>query len=185
MSKNTSARNKRLARARAQRERRSAQYPLWHNRPPYAPYAEWIRVPEGAATRGLHGAGLPPGDREFLDDLVRLGPVYAGRVPMAALYLEQQIQRGHIFIAAPGAPETDGAHRLTIAELQSDVRDPAYLAQLDEMFPQAQFAPVAGDSAEDVGHILHRLHFQGVLVMNDLHVLHPQLPGLMPAAPHA
>lgn len=144
--KNRSARQKRLSR---QRTGRQARHPLRALQPPFRPYEEWISVPAGAEQ--LPDGVLDEDLRAFHTMVAELAPLYAGCVPLAAVYLEQHIRQGVLPIVDPTRP------------------DMASLVPVDEF---AAACTVAGDLPGDqVGPTLHELHFHGALVVDDDHVI--------------
>lgn len=154
MSKPRSARTKRLAREREQRAaRRAPVHPLRALQPPFRPYAEWISVPPGADVpwpARLQNAGAA----QLHAMVLRLAPLYAGQLPLAALYLEQQIERGTLHIARP--EDFELVTRLAVDEVAA-------------LFTAAGIG-TPGDGAGP-SEYLHELHFHGALVLDDDHVI--------------
>lgn len=161
--RNRSARQKRLAREHRQRAaRQTAACPLKALNPPYEAYQQWFSVP--AAARGLTEYPVPDGmdldsDAKALADmLVRLAPLYANSIPKAAIYLEQQIRRGVLHLAAIDG----GVSALPLPDMAT------VLAETADFFPGD---PVPDADGEDVGEGLHQLHALGVLVLDDDRVI--------------
>ncbi|WP_019635130.1 hypothetical protein [Actinomadura atramentaria] len=181
--KNRSSRDKQLARERARRQARKFTNPLFDQPPPFGPYKEWIRVPSAANDLieypGKHDERLDDGAKEMADTLIHLGPRYKGQVPIAALYLEEQIKRGEVFIAITGRP--DECREIPLVDLARDVSDPEFLQKLREEYPEADLPEQAQLVTDDAAaFILHSVHALGYLVMDDDHVLNLAIP---PTAP--
>lgn len=153
-----SAREKRLDAGRRQRAARRAQaHPLKALSPPFAAYREWFSVP--AAAHGLaeypvpHGMDLDDEAKALADMLIRLAPLYADSVPMAAVYLDHQIRRGVLHLAADGVVSA-----IPVPDMAT------VLAETADFFPGE---PIPEADGEDIGECLHRLHFLGALVVDD------------------
>lgn len=152
--KQRSARTKQLQRERRQREQRAAAYPLYAMQPPYTPYEQWISLPAGAVIDPWPES-LPGGSAaRFHATVSRLLPLYAGKLPLAAVYLDQQIERGILHIADPEDPEL-------IAKVP--------VAEVAALFAADDVIGPAGDAG--YGGLLHELHFHGALVVDDHHVI--------------
>jgi hypothetical protein len=182
--KNRSARDKQLARERARRAARNRKYPLYDHRPPFEPYSEWIHVPAGAEQLIEHPARyderLPDDAKDMADTLVKLGPRYEGYVPLAALYLEDQISHGAVKIATTGRPGV--SQTVPIAEIAAQVSDPDELRRMQEEYPEGDLPGEAQLMTDDAAALhIHWLHAKGMLVMDDDHILNlamaPALPG--------
>ncbi|MFI1002017.1 hypothetical protein ACIP10_15485 [Streptomyces galbus] len=158
-SKNRSAHQKQRARqdaAPAARDAVNAPCPLYGKTLPYRGYREWM-TPIG-------GAQLPEDMPEdlagFHGTLQRIAPLYGGSVPLAALYLEQQISAGVLRLQSATDPGV---------AFEVDLPDMATVL--------AETAPLVGDDLppddvdEDTGELLHQLHALGALVLDDHHVL--------------
>lgn len=128
--------------------------------PPYAPYRQWLRLPVQPAVVSSQVAEELGGQAAaFMRRLGGLGPLYGGRVPLAAVFLQEAIRAGVLPVAVHGQP---GRPLLVpVAEL-------------------AAALPAATSSASEVGKVLHELHRAGHIVMDDLNVLHQAVP---PAGP--
>ncbi|MFJ2514670.1 hypothetical protein ACIPEL_15250 [Streptomyces griseoviridis] len=155
-AKNRSAREMRQRRERAARIGRATAarnaeiarnpdaHPLMDMALPYRGYGRWCtpadnppgNVPLTAAQQSVHAM------------IVQLAPLYGGRVPVAALYLEQQLRTGYVcFETGPLAvPDLDtilAAHPLPGGE------------------------PHAEDGDDDVAAMFHELHHRGLLYLDD------------------
>jgi hypothetical protein len=184
--KNKPVRNKQLARQKAARAKRTARLPLRRLRPPFTPYDEWIEVPADA--RGLTefpftpemAAELGADEQDFLNRVVRLGPLYDGIVPMAAVYLDSYISDGEIPLAVWDEP--DEVRFMPVAMMAADLSDPSTMERIRQAHPQAGLPEEVREmTVEDCARSLHKLHAHGYLVLNDDHVLHfaqpPKVPG--------
>lgn len=157
--KNRSARQKRLAREHAAREARHAvQHPLQALNLPYHGYQEWIRVPDGVTGQIPDDVS---GDARALHAIVvRLAPVYGGQMPMAAVYLEQQIQRGSVLLGTAGG----GVSAVPVPDMAT------VYAETARLFPAGP-QPGPDEEDADTGKLLHALHALGALVVDDDHVI--------------
>lgn len=156
---NRSARQKRLARERAARAaRRAVQHPLERLESAYRGYQEWISVADGAT--GQVPDGVDEGLRAFHASVVRLAPLYGGRIPMAAVYLEQQIQRGSLVLGT----DAGGVSVVAVPDMA------AVLTDTSHYFPDDPQPELDGQDA-DTGRLLHELHALGALFLDDDHVI--------------
>jgi hypothetical protein len=167
--KNPSAREKQRARqerARAGRqEQAAAGHPLMALKPPYSGYLGWI-TPETVTV----GEDAGEEARELHATLVRLAPLYAGRVPMAAVHLERHIRSGTLPIAAPGAP--DRVSLVPVADLVASTANPWVEAAFRAAHPDVpdDELGLSADLEEAAEHI-HGLHFHGALVLDNDHII--------------
>lgn len=158
--------------------------PLYYLQPPFKPYAEWIRVPEEAKDAIEYPAGEDQlGDAKWLADLiVKLGPRYGGILPLAAIYLEQQIERGVLNIAASETP--DHYKELPLAEMAADISDPQHIAEMRERYPEAELPAEVSLITDDAAAFhVHSLHAAGYLILDDDHVLNMAVPPKKPGGP--
>ncbi|MFE3229822.1 hypothetical protein [Nocardia sp. NPDC059228] len=176
--KNRSKQDKQRARARAQRreEARLRDHPLYGSPPPFHGYQDWFNVPAGAAE--LIDCPPVPGlggdEKDMLDALIKLGPRYEGLVPMAALFLDQQIRDGVLLFAITG--DTERYRPVPLADFAAEVCDPAQAEQNMLDHPEwGELAAVPG-GADAVVMYLHTLHSKGAFVLDDNHVINLALP---------
>lgn len=108
---------------------------------------------------------------EKLMHMVRpLGQYYGDRVPMAALYLEDQIQSGVVRLAVTGDP---GAYRqMSISEFAADVTNVDLQAQVREASPGLIGEEAISLTEQEAAAILHRFIADGMYLMDDDHCLH-------------
>lgn len=183
-NKNRSARDKQRARERARREARQRQgsYPLQYLQPPFEPYKEWIRVPEQAKDMieyPIRSDDLPSDAVDFMDTLIKLGPRYHGIVPLAAVYLDDQISRGSVVIAVTGQPGQ--CREMPLAELAASVSSPEVLEEMRRDHPDAGLPEEASLTTDDAAAMhLHELHTRGYLIMDDDHVINMAIPPKTP-----
>lgn len=177
-------RNKQLARQKAARAARRAEVsPLYHLRPPFEPYREWLTAPAGA-----DGLTITPEQEELLGDdavefmrrVVEIAPLYNGVVPMAAVYLDMQMSRGEITLAVTGAP--DRVTVMKVADLAASMSDPARLDELRRAVPEAGLDAAAVEplTVDECVAKTHELHRHGALVLDDNHVVHLAVPPKSP-----
>lgn len=158
--RNRSAREHRRARQAAARAGRAdARCPLARHQPPFRGYDRWL-APTG---RPADGVGMPAPAATVLEMITALAPLYGGRVPTAALYLEQQLRSGVLRIASFGG----GVNEVPVPDMAT------VLAQTADVFPDAP--PEPEDSDDDVGALFHQVHALGFLVLDDYQVLHLRL----------
>lgn len=177
--KNRSARDRQLARDRARREARQEQgtYRLHYLQPPFKGYEEWIDVPDQAKEMFEHPARhddrLTESAKDLADAIVKLGPRYQGRVPMAALYLDEQIREGTILIAVTGEPGV--VREMPLLELAADLSNPQVQDDLHRQHPQL---PVGSTTMTDdeAAWSLHELHVSAFLIMDDDNVVNMAIP---------
>jgi hypothetical protein len=181
--KNRSARDKQRAREQARREAQARKYPLHYLQPPYEPYQEWIRVPDDARDLIHHPVryrdDVTEGAKDLADRVIKLGPRYHGLVPMAAIYLDMQIERGTIRLAVNGKPGY--IRELSIAEMASDISNPAFADEMREKYPEADVPEPAGLTTDDAAawHI-HELHTHGYLILDDERIVNLAVPPKKP-----
>lgn len=173
--KNHSARDKKLAKQRALRDsRKREENPLYYLQPPFAAYKEWIKVPKEAGqafehpTR--HDDRLDDNAKDLMDTFIKLGPRYNYMVPMAAVYLDMMIASGEVPLAVTGRPGY--VQPLPINDLAASVSTQENLDRLREQYPEAELAEKAELVTDDAAaYHLHQLHFHGLLVLDDDHVV--------------
>jgi hypothetical protein len=118
--------------------------------------------------------------KDLMDALIKLGPRYHGIVPLAAVYLDQQISRGTVNIAITGHP--DRYKEMPLAELAADMSNPEFINRMRTEHPDAGLPEQASLMTDDAAAMsIHELHIHGVLVMDDDHVVNiafpPKTPG--------
>lgn len=168
--KNRSARDKQRARQEAARTARqelaAAAHPLMALNPPYSGYREWI-TPHAATdvedvteeARRLHAM------------LLRLAPLYAGKVPMAAVHLERHIRSGTLPLAVPSDPGKVAL--MPVAELVAGTASAEMNSAMRAAHPGATTDDelgLAADADEAAEHV-HGLHFHGALVVDNDRIL--------------
>lgn len=147
---------------------------IYRNPPPFKGYAEWFRVPTSADQHFEHPATHDPrlsdGAKELMNALVRLGPRYGDMVPLAAIFLDEQISSGAVNLALTGRP--DDYRSVDIAELARDLSSPEKQAEVRARYPGADLPSDSGLVTPDAASFhLHELHANGALVLDDDHVL--------------
>lgn len=174
--KNRSSREKKLAKQRAVRDvRKREDHPLHYLQPPFEPYQEWIRVPKQAGEAFEHPTAryddrLDDGAKDLADTIVKLGPRYNYLVPMAAIYLDALIATGEVPIAVTGQPGY--ARPMPLKELAAGVSTQENLDRMREQFPDAGLPETAELMTDDAAAFsLHQLHFHGLLVMDNDHIM--------------
>ncbi|MFF7476642.1 hypothetical protein [Streptomyces sp. NPDC008092] len=173
--KNRSARDKKLAKQRTIRDARKREdHPLYYLQPPFSGYQEWIRVPRHAGEMFEHPVryddSLEDGAKDLMDTFMKLGPRYNYLVPMAAVYLDSILATGEVPIAITGRP---GHVRLVpLKEMAAAVSTQESLDRMREQYPEAGLPEKAELMTDDAAAFhLHQLHFHGMLIMDDDHVL--------------
>ncbi|SCD57334.1 hypothetical protein GA0115240_115014 [Streptomyces sp. DvalAA-14] len=184
-SKNQSARDKRRDRERGRRDgRRLTEYPLFFSPPPFEPYSEWINVPDEAKDLMEYpfpeSVEVSDGTKDMADLIIKLGPRYRGKVPLAALYLDQQLAGGIVNVAITGQP--DRFRPVPLDDLVASIRSPEYVQELKEKYPQAteDLEPDGTVTDEGAAWYIHQLHAHGCLVMDDSHVMNLAIPAQRP-----
>lgn len=174
--KNRSARDKKMARQRTTRDvRKREDNPLYYLQPPFKPYQEWIRVPRQAGEAFEHPTAryderLGEEAKDLADTIVKLGPRYNYMVPMAAVYLDMMIASGEVPVAVTGQPGY--VQPVPINELAAGVSRQENLDRLREQYPEAELAEKAELVTDDAAaYHLHQLHFHGLLVLDNDHVV--------------
>ncbi|MFE5614110.1 hypothetical protein [Streptomyces sp. NPDC056524] len=166
--KNKSARDKKVTRQRASSAaKRRDEYPLYYVMPPFEHYKQWFQVPEHAADLIEYPIDVDDEDaQDLLNRLVKLGPRYHGKVPMAAILLDQQLASGEIGLAVTGRPGY--AVPMPIAELAATISSQEALDEWRYRYPDAGLPEHASLTTDDAAawHI-HNLHAFGALVMDD------------------
>lgn len=156
-SRNRSAREKQLARQRAGRAARAALQetcPLYELQPPYRGYQKWFTPVSDAVVP----ADMPEDAAAVYAMVVALAPLYQGKVPLAAVLLEQQIRGGVLHLAHDGG----GVSAVPMPDMATVLADTAEYF-LGEPLP-------AADGAEP-RELLHQLHALGALVLDDDQVI--------------
>lgn len=179
--KNRSARDKRLARERTRRQARKLTNPLFDQPPPFKPYREWYSVPSSVKDMIEHPARrddrLSDGAKHMVDTLIKLSPQYKGQIPLAALYLEEQINEGKVYIA----DNPEECHEVRLDEFARSFSDPEFLRWTREEYPEADLPEHTSLVTDDaVAFMIHSFLAQGFLVMDDDHILNLATP---PTAP--
>jgi hypothetical protein len=83
-----------------------------------------------------HDLNILESAKDLADTLVKLGPRYEGNVPLAAVYLDQQISDGTLKIAVSGRP---GQFReMPLAEMAAQLSTPSTMQDLRQKFLEAQ-----------------------------------------------
>ncbi|MCM2431071.1 hypothetical protein [Streptomyces sp. RKAG337] len=172
--------DKQAARRRQQRQMASA--PLFHQRPPFQGYQEWL-IPHSATGRFMVNADAPAESRAFFSRLEELLlPLYGGRIPLAATYLDDRIREGSIPLAGSGPHMV---RRIPIRELAAHLGDhgqPDATECASDLCPQLNCSSGSHDQAEHaVWQHVHHLHAAGRLLLDDHDVVHlaepPRQPG--------
>lgn len=123
---------------------------------------------------------ISEGARELLDTLMRLGPRYRNSVPMAAVYLDQNITSGEIPLALPNQPG-----RITmvpLAELAAEASDPEYLRELRDRHPEVELPDPNSDPAryrltdDSAVMSIHELHLKGAILVDENGAVHFSRP---------
>lgn len=176
--------------ARTRRPRRTTpghtwrDYPIFHMRPPFDGYRQWVQVPRSAWDQ----IGHPPDDPRWigLDDeakdlhntVVKLAARYHGHVPMAAVYLDRQLRAGYINLAVTGEPGKSDP--MPLAWTAEGFTDQARLDGLREAYPWARDAlPDSAAARLDVDVLVfqaHELHAMGRYVVDDDCIVHLAIP---------
>lgn len=161
-SKVKAPRDKCAAKARARRQ--AAKPKLYTANIPFEPYQQWFHL-----DRQVDLSGDP--EAAALLDLVRpLGEYYGDRVPMAALYLEEQIQKGVVRLGITSSP---GSYQeMPIAEFAADMSNLDLQAQVREMSPGFIGDDPIKLTEQEAGGMLHQIVAKGIFLMDDDHCLH-------------
>ncbi|MFE1451973.1 hypothetical protein [Streptomyces olivaceoviridis] len=174
--KNRSARDKKLAKQKAVRDgRKRDENPLYYLQPPFKAYQEWIRVPRHAGEAFEHPTAryddrLTDGAKDLADVLTKLGPRYNYMVPIAAVYLDSMIASGEVPLAVTGKPGY--VQPMPLKELAAGVSTQENLDRMREQYPEAGLPEKAELMTDDVAAFyLHELHFHGLLILDDDHVV--------------
>ncbi|NUK23705.1 hypothetical protein [Streptomyces lunaelactis] len=169
--------NKQAARAaRQRREQRLLEInPLFHGSPPYEGYREWLLPNPLTGKFDLH-SNAPMESRLYfarIEDL--LLPLYRGKVPMAATYLDDRIKSGVIVLADDDGPD---AH-VTVLPVTEFARQVGH----DDGQGHQEVCPrlnCAGSThVEDEHRVwvhLHHLHAAGSLLINDRDAIRLTVP---------
>lgn len=122
------------------RPRRPRGYTLHELQPPGQGYDDWIDVPAGLDPGAINDPRVKGEHLEMMARIARLGPIYGGRMPEAALVLDMLIDGGQLPIAEG---EENGV-----------------------LVPMAELAERFG-AAGDIRETIHRLHSAGMLLVVD------------------
>ena len=123
------------------RPRIPRQYTLQELQPPGSGYDEWINVSPDMDPSGIDDPRLGAEAMELMHRFARLGPLYDGKVPMAAVLLDGLLDTGHLPVFGH---EESGS-----------------LVPLEEVTAR-WFSDVPPDAVRDS---LHRLHAAGALLV--------------------
>jgi len=173
--KNRSARDKKMAKQRAVRDvRKRDEHPLYYLQPPFKGYHEWVRVPRHAGEMFQHPVRfdeqLEDGAKDLMDTFVKLGPRYNYMVPMAAVYLDHILATGEVPVAVTGKPGY--VRPVPLKQMASEVSTQDSLDRMREEYPDAGLPEKAELMTDDVAAFhLHHLHFLGLMIMDDDHIL--------------
>ncbi len=102
--------------------------------------------------------GLPAKAAEVLAMVQALAPLYQGELPLAALWLEQQIRAGVLRLAVDGG----GVKAVPLPDMATVLADTAH------HFPGE---PVPDADGDDVGQLLHQLHAHAGIYLDDDRVI--------------
>ncbi|MET9396072.1 hypothetical protein [Kitasatospora sp. NPDC002965] len=174
--------------ASAHREQRQLKTdPLYYGDPPYGGYREWLRP--NPATGLFEVLDSAPEDTQRWAARVRdlLMPLYRGRVPFAATYLDDRIQSGVIPLAEGDEPAMR-VRPLAVADFAAAVTAQATGDGHGGRHPGEDICPQLnchdGDHHADEHRIwvhLHHLHARGALLVDDQDRIRmtvpPQRPG--------
>jgi hypothetical protein len=123
------------------RAKHPREYTLQELQPPGSGYEEWIRVRPGMDPSRIDDPRLGSEALALMHCFARLGPLYKGNVPMAAVFLDLLLDTGHL-------PVFDGDEN-------------GGLVPLEEMAAM-MYGDVSHDSVRDS---IHRLHATGALLV--------------------
>lgn len=166
--------------AARRKQRQMVSEPLFRQRPPFQGYQEWL-IPHAQTGRFEMNADAPPESRAYFARLEELLlPLYGGRIPLAATYLDDRIREGSIPLAGPGT-----VRRIPLGELAGQLGDrgkPDASECGADVCPQLNCASGSHDLSEHaVWQHVHHLHAAGLLLLDDHDVLHlaepPRQPG--------
>lgn len=119
------------------------QYTLEELQPPGEPYDEWFTIRPGVDPAQITDPRLEADARDLMHRLARLGPLYDGKVPKAALFLDDLIDTGSLPIMG-----NDKTGSLMPIEMMAE--------------------SLGSASSDDVRESIHNLHaFGALLVMTD------------------
>ncbi|MFG2716202.1 hypothetical protein ACGFX2_37575 [Streptomyces goshikiensis] len=173
--------NKQAARvAKQRREQRLLEInPLFHGSPPYEGYREWL-TPNPLTGRFDLQATAPMDTRIFFTRIEELLlPIYRGRVPMAATYLDDRIKAGFI-VYAEGDDPHDTVSAVPVAEFADRVGSHDGAGHQD-VCPRLNCSGKQHVAAEHRIWIhLHHLHASGRLLMNNHDAIRLTIPPLAP-----
>lgn len=116
------------------------EYTLQELRPPGDAYDEWYTVNPDMSAEQVAAMGVDPEALDIMRRMARLGPLYNGELPKAALLLDQLIDTGHL-------------------PLLSDDEE-GILMSLETMVP----AQASGDP-DSIRESVHNLHSVGALLV--------------------
>ncbi|MGK5628448.1 hypothetical protein [Streptomyces sp. URMC 123] len=161
--------NKQAARAvRRRREQRLLEMdPLFHGNPPYEGYREWL-LPDPLTGVFELMPSAPTETRLFFARIEELLlPIYRGRVPLAATYLDDRIRQGVIVLADGDGPDAR-VSAVPVARFAERVGDDEHGHGHREICPQLNCGDgVHVPEEHQVWVHLHHLHAAGRLLMND------------------
>ncbi|MFD9574533.1 hypothetical protein ACFWBI_32520 [Streptomyces sp. NPDC059982] len=174
--------NKQAARVAKQRrkQRLLEMNPLFHGKPPYDGYQEWL-TPNPLTGRFDLQAAAPMDTRIFFARIEELLlPIYQGRVPMAATYLDDRIKAGFI-VYAQGDDPNDTVNVVPVAEFAEKVGVHDGTGHQD-VCPRLNCSGKQHVAAEHrIWVHLHHLHASGRLLLNNHDAIRltipPQAPG--------
>ncbi|WP_413755052.1 hypothetical protein [Streptomyces sp. MMBL 11-3] len=160
--------------ARRRQQRQLAKAPLFYERPPFQGYQEWL-IPQ-ADGRFEVNSDTPPESRAYFARLEQLLlPLYDGRIPLAATYLDDRISEGSIPLAGPGTVSKVPLDQF--AAHLGDHGNHAVTGHDSSPCPQLSCTGEDHDQAEHtIWQHLHHLHRAGFVLLDDLDVLHLAQP---------
>ncbi len=168
--------------ARRRKERQLAAAPLLHGSPPFGGYKEWL-IPNATTGRFELKADAPHDTRAYFGRLEELLlPLYGGRIPLAATYLDDRIAEGVIPLAVADKVRPVPLHEL--ATLLEHRGDDGHIKDHDDVCPKLNCADGQHDPSEHaVWQHAHHLHAAGLLLLDDQDVLHLAQPPCRPGEP--
>ncbi|MEU5431579.1 hypothetical protein AB0H73_39090 [Streptomyces olivoreticuli] len=173
--------NKQARAARLCREQRLLEMdPLFHGRPPYAGYREWL-APNPLTGKFDLAATAPMNSRLYFARLEELLlPIYRGRVPLAATYLDDRIKAGAIVHADGDEPDAR-VNVVPVAVMAEQIGQGDGHGH-QEVCPQLNCGGGNHLASEHrVWTHLHHLHAAGRLLVNDRDAIRltapPRAPG--------
>ncbi|MER5886997.1 hypothetical protein ABT160_24500 [Streptomyces sp. NPDC001941] len=155
--------------------------PLFHGSPPYEGYREWL-VPNPRTGRFDLSASAPADTRAFIERIEKLLlPLYQGRVPSAATYLDDRIKEG-VLVFAEGDDAHHKVREIPVTEFAAQMGSHHEEDDHHEVCPQLNCVGEQHVAAEHRVWIhFHHLHASGQLLLNDRDAIRftipPQSPG--------